>query len=253
MRQPARCVAPNAFRVRYAVWKLFLEPLLPFPPPRSFVSVSSGRTIDTAASALDEAKSFDKEPNNVSIKYERTGTSYKPLLLDLNPIKQNPPGENLRNALQRVRIKNRESLVKHIGTNTPTSFQIKRPDHPDLKPWKRAKLLSTEYKRDKEAPLVKDVTTNISEGHILPVAKWLGRSQSETDSAHSHGSESTEKEVKSNGNLATSEVLEYRGSYVLPTMKNTTLVKNFPWMKGQEGVWGLERLIQRKFLSRHDG
>jgi hypothetical protein len=247
MRQPARCVAPNAFRFQYAVWKLFLEPLLPVQPSRGFVSASSRRATDADTPAPDKAHTLNEQPDNVVKEYHWTTARPGVHRADSYPIVYNPPGENLTEALRQVRIKNRESLVRRVVLEPSTSAHTKRPDHPDLRPRIRKKLLLKNGSIENSAALA-DHASGFA--HHIPVSQSPAilqrskkrKSKISSDDPHVPDQlESTASKSRDKSNLAKLEVAEYTGRYVYPTKSNTTPAKDFPWMKGQEETWGVER------------
>jgi hypothetical protein len=275
VRQPARCRAPNAFRVRHAVWQLFLDQSLPVHQPwRSFIAIpSSPQTADVTALTKEDAPASHVEGEDLKIRFHMM--AQKP---DLPR-----PGSNLAAALEKTRNKNRDSLIRKLNPGSEGhEVQFKRPDHPEFKSRPNAlartkddpelgskkshganptrlRSASKKYKEIKKAAEVEEIDPL----GLLAVARRWSRfeaSQGRKVASPSHESNTTRQEedtvqekpslkrweqllLDKQANMTTMDILEYEGKYVLPTVNNNTQAKDFPWMKGQEDVWGPDRSV----------
>lgn len=202
VRLQARCGAPNAFRLRFAVWKLYLEQPLPLQQ-RSLTSTPSTRGR--------EVKKGIAKP----IGYVNTSS--------------------LVETLQNIRNQNRDSLVRRVRARP--DFHNRRPNHPDLNPEKRKqnleKIWKKERARENEATADRSSTTKTRRA----VTDALFTKFSSIPERGNLTSPS--KPIQEQKNEP--ETLEYQGKYVLPVLKNETPAREYPWMEGQEKTWGSTR------------
>jgi hypothetical protein len=235
VRKPSRCVAPNAFQVNYAVWKLFVDHSLPTHPSRSFTSTSSARqTADAAPPAPDSADVDDNQQEPFAIN--RHFSNSKIPLREVNFLK--PRGNVLREELERTRNANRDAIVRKLPLeDRRTDSQVWRPEHPDLTPQRREKLKALAYRAAQKKELAARFPMDNLPQLVQKTVKGKSKSKSDTGSDHPRALQQL------NGTAATwkGDKLEYEGKYVLPTMSTTISATDFPWIKGQEETWGEER------------
>jgi hypothetical protein len=281
VRHRARCGAPNAFQLRLAIRKLFLEHQC---SRRSFTSTPSIRDGTQAAKMnAEDIAQATASAEILSSERERPPDQVRNAGIERAPSKGHHfSGEpetarggtyidikSLKVTLENIRKSNRDSVVKkiHSKRSTLADGQFKRPLHPELTPLRRAKNLA-KTRPTKEAPAKsspyeepaeidtlfppypppgpKATRSNVRSTHLglqkSAGVRTSGKPSRKNEDGHSvHSRNRGVGGHKYNQNQVALEVLEYEGRNVLPHSTIKTPQKDLPWMRGQDATWADER------------
>lgn len=240
VQQQAKCGAPNAFRLKSAIWQLFLDQLHP-RHIRSYISTPIARQTSETAQNIPTNTPFRREElaqsghDRPPIRSHhalptRPDKSSKPTWYYNSKRKQQALPKKLSQSLEQLRDRNRASIIRDFAyPDTRTDAEVWRPAHPDLTARGRE---NNNLRREQARKLYKD---------------------SSIDGSQKDGKQIQEKAnvLRSNDHRLktlrprsiTGDVMEYTGKYVLPSAKSTTEPRDYPWMKDRredsELIWKL--------------